>query len=125
MSKLDDMIEQWCRWCYQGGIQGYSSVLQVIMSGAVFSGGGGGKAPRIDCFESCIESALVELSVDDLKAVEVFRVEHGVKRAGSLPFDATQHQKALKLGVSVRTYRYKLKKALKAVEVRLISEKYL
>ena len=124
---LDHMIELWARWCHNGQQSRHTSILQIIMSGHSFSGGSGSAQPLIECCELTIESALSAYvwRTKDQRAVEIWRIEHGVLRVGNLPTDAKQHDKALKLGVGVSTYRRKLKLVREEVIAALLRDKYL
>ncbi|NLR16547.1 hypothetical protein [Pseudoalteromonas peptidolytica] len=125
MRLLEVRIEDWARWTINGEARRHSSILQMIMAGHCFSGGAGSSQPLIECAELVIESALASLSVSNPKSVEVFRAEYGVLKLGSLPLDAPQHQKSLKLGIGLRTYRRKLAETKLAISTALKEEKYL
>jgi hypothetical protein len=128
MRQLEERLEAWARWCVGGERLGATSIMQVIMAGGAFRGGSGAKQPLVECAELEVESALVAfaaVSSDACVSVDILRYEYGVKRLGNLPFDASQATRALRLNMSVRTYRRKLGMVKESVECHLINRGYL
>lgn len=126
--QLEEALERWARWCVGGESLGATSIMQVIMSGGAFRGGSGSKQPLIECVELEVEAALAEFSAssaDRVLAVDILRYESGIKRLGSLPMDAPQTSRALRLNISIRTYRRKLNQVKTAVELHLNQRGYL
>lgn len=117
---LDAHFEKWARWVHTGQITRASSIMQKIMDGGSFCRVGGGSSPIIDCVELSIESALLRLQVTNELAVVVCRVEYGAKAIKNLPVDASRETRALRMGMSLRTYNRRLKEARDHVEDWLI-----
>ena len=74
----------------------------------------------IECVELNIESALMRLKVTNEAAVSVCRVEYGAVFLTNLPVDAPRHVRALRMGMSLRTYNRRLKEARDYVESTLL-----
>ena len=110
---LEPLFESWARWVHQGGlVAGYGSIMEkLITNRGVMCFGSGKGAPVVDCIESRIEAALMQLAVTNPQAVEAVRVEYGAVFIKGLKPDAVQFDKALKLGISLKTYKRRLKSA--------------
>lgn len=119
-NNLERYLEMWARWVRSGQITRSTSILQMIMEGGSFSRGGGGSSPIIDCVELNIESALLRLSVTNEPAVLVVRVEYGVLRVQGIATSTVREARALRLGMSLRTYNRRLKDARDYIEKSLI-----
>ncbi|OEF50995.1 hypothetical protein A1OW_10360 [Enterovibrio norvegicus] len=108
---FDDIMDMWARWV-QGGqlVSGYRSLTSVMIEnkGVMSFGSGGGRGP-CDGIEARIEASLMVLAQTNAPAVEAIRIEYAAKHLPGLPLDAPQADKAMRLGVSLRTYRYRLK----------------
>jgi hypothetical protein len=105
---LNEQLELWARWVVGGEQLQATSIMQKIMDGKAFEGTGGAAQPLIQCCESEIEAFLLSKVDKEQQAVEILRVEYGVKRLGALPLDASQSTRALRMGISLRTYERKL-----------------
>lgn len=105
---LDTLMEMWARWVHQGGILPSSASLMEVMianKGVMCFGSGGKKSPVVDCVEARIESALMALASNKPIVAKVVRIHYGAIRVVGLAPDATQLEIALKLNLSLRTYR--------------------
>lgn len=123
---IEQVFENWSRWVHQGGlVAGYRSMMSVMIAnqGVISFGGGGRASPIVDCVEADIEAALMNLAQQSPKSAEVLRVHYGVKRVGGLSADALRSDKALALGISVKTYESHLTKAKKHVIKALTDER--
>jgi len=112
---LDVLLHDWADWVHRGGNSGgFQSVLHKMMvTGGVTSSGGGGYSAEIHTIEADIESALLSLVRQkpeelNLMRVNVLRYEFGAKTLG-WPSDATQCDKAHRIGISLRTYKRHIK----------------
>lgn len=105
---LDERLEKWARWCHQGQLiaSGQSILGKLIDNQGVF--GGGGCRPVLGCIEAEIEASVTRLAAEDLQAATILRREYG---ATGNPNDRTQFEKAHRLGISLPTYKRRLKKA--------------
>ena len=119
-ARLSRLLELWARWVHTGQVATAKSILQKIMDGDSFDRSGGGSSPMVDCVELNIESALMRLKVTNEAAVLVCRVEFGAKFLPNLPVDANRETRALRMGMSLRTYNRRLKDARDYVESSLI-----
>lgn len=109
--QLDPIMERWAIWCQDGGIlPGYRSIMNEMINnhGVMVFGSGGGRDPRVDCIEAEIEAIIAKLAQLDLKTVEVLRTQYNVRNVRRL-YDANQSEKALFMGISLRTYTSRLK----------------
>lgn len=129
---LDDLLEQWARWCLQGGGAALgSSLLGVLIdNGGIVSrstGGTGGEPMCVQSYplEERVEYAVVALARVDLLTADVLRLEYNagvarvVSRRKMRGYDHRnigQLQKAHALGVGVATYRRRLAKGRLHVE---------
>ncbi|MCG6268291.1 hypothetical protein [Vibrio furnissii] len=105
---LDTIMEMWARWVHQGGVLPSSASLMEIMianKGVMCFGSGGKKSPVVDGVEARIESALMALAADKPMVAKVVRIHYGAIRVPGVGPDATQLDIALKLNLSLRTYR--------------------
>lgn len=105
---LDTIMEMWARWVHQGGVLPSSASLMEIMianKGVMCFGSGGKKGPVVDGIEARIESALMALAADKPMVAKVVRIHYGAIRVPGVGPDATQLDIALKLNLSLRTYR--------------------
>lgn len=131
---LDDLLEQWARWCLQGtAVSGTSLLGLLIDNGGVISRSTGGTGGEPMCahsypMEERIEYAVVALARDDLMTADVVRLEynagvapviHRRKMRGYDHRNIGQLQKAHALGVGVATYRRRLAKARAHIEATL------
>ncbi|ELA7323131.1 hypothetical protein R7D97_25085 [Vibrio sp. Vb5031] len=109
MANWDEIFDQWARWVHQGAlVPGGQSVLgKLIECQGVFGGGGGG-GPVLDCIEADVEAAVLRLAAEDQAAATTFRMEYG---AIGHTQDDTQLKRALRVGISLPTYKRRLKKA--------------
>lgn len=128
---LDELFEAWARWCANGAyMSGSSSLLARWMDGRGHMVFGSGGAPSVLDYpvEERIEAAVMSIARDDLLSADVLRLEYSagyprvVRRRrirGYDPRNIGQAEKALALGVSVRTYRRRLAIGREYVEWRL------
>lgn len=109
MANWDEIFDQWARWVHQGAlVPGGQSVLgKLIECQGVFGGGGGG-GPVLDCIEADVEAAVLRLAAEDQAAATTFRMEYGA--VGNMN-DDTQLKRSLRVGISLPTYKRRLKKA--------------
>ncbi|TMP51454.1 hypothetical protein [Pseudoalteromonas sp. S1688] len=124
-ARLERYFEAWARWVHSGHVSASKSILQKIMDGDSFTRSGGGSSPIIDCVELNIESALMRLKVSNEAAVTVCRVEYGALYLKNLPVDANRETRALRMGMSLRTYNRRLADARTCVELELVRLNYL
>ena len=111
---IDALLDDWVDWVHRGGNSGgFHSVLhKMIVTGCVITGGGG-YSPETQTIEAEIEAILFAL-VDskpfelNLMRVNVLRYEYGALNLG-WKHDASQTEKAHRIGISLRTYRRHLK----------------
>lgn len=126
LGALDAWLEQWARWlaepCQAAPLGGGRSMLARWMDsrGELTFGSGGGASTPADGIETRIELAAVQIGRADPLREAVLRLEHdagwwqvvrtrGIK--GYDPRGLCQLQKALHLGVSLRTYKRRLAEA--------------
>lgn len=119
-ARLNRLLELWARWVHTGQVVKAKSILQKIMDGDSFARSNGGSSPIVDCVELNIESALTRLIVINKNAVLVCRVEYGATFLPNLPIDATREARALRMGMSLRTYNRRLKEARDHIETSLL-----
>lgn len=119
-ARLNSLFDSWARWVHTGHVVKAKSILQKIMDGDSFARSGGGSSPMIECVELNIESALMRLKVTNEAAVSVCRVEYGAVFLPNLPVDAPRHVRALRMGMSLRTYNRRLKEARDHIETSLL-----
>lgn len=112
---FDVLLNDWADWVHRGGNSGgFHSVLhKMIETGCMMSSGGGGSSPEIHTIEADIEAALSSLVSTkphelNLMRVNVLRYEYGAITLG-WSSDATQSEKAHRIGISLRTYKRHLK----------------
>lgn len=108
LKALDPVMEMWARWVHQGGYLPASASLMEVMianKGVMCFGSGGKKSPVVDGIEARIESALMAIAGDKPMVAKVVRIHYGAIRVPGLGPDATQLEIALKLNLSLRTYR--------------------
>lgn len=120
MAGWDDLFDQWARWVHQGALvpAGKSVLGKLIECQGVFGGGGSG-GPVLDCIEADIEAAVLRLAAEDQEAATTLRIEYGALGNKN---DDTQLKRALRVGVSLPTYKRRLKKAREYV-ISTISKK--
>lgn len=88
-----------------------SSMLAKMIDnkGLMYFGGPGGSKPLdLDSIEADIEAALMRFAANNEVAVLVLRVEYGAISHHRLRGLTKQREKALALGMSLRTYQTKL-----------------
>ena len=109
MGNWDDIFDQWARWVHSGSlVPGGQSILgKLIECQGVMNYGSGGD-PALDCIEADVESAVLRLAAENQAAATVFRVEYG---AQGNPLDNTQLKRAHRQGISLPTYKRRLKTA--------------
>lgn len=112
MASWDALFDQWARWVHSGQLvpAGQSILGKLIENQGVF--GGGGRGPVLDSIEAEIESAVLRLAAEDKAAATVFRIEYGAH--GNVN-DTTQLKRAHRAGISLPTYKRRLKKARESV----------
>ena len=116
--RLNYLLEMWARWCLRGSVIRATpdSILARLIefegNEALMYGAGGHSTP-LDDLESGIESIVMALAAKDVKAAETLRIEYVFCCSDS------EIEKAARIGVSVRTYYRKLKKARHFVEESL------
>jgi len=124
-ARLERYFEQWARWVHTGQVTTAKSILQKLIDGDSFDCSGGGCSPIVECVELNIESALMRFMVTNKQAVTVCRVEYGALFMPNLPIDANRETRALRMGMSLRTYNRRLQDARVCVEGELIRLNYL
>lgn len=133
--RLDALLESWARWCarddggFDLGASGRTILARWMDSkGDLLFGGGLGASVPADHIESLIDEAVHILGLADPLAADVLRLEadagwgkvverRGIR--GYSPINARQLEKALALGVSLRTYKGRLAKAREFVAARI------
>lgn len=127
---IDTLLDDWVDWVHRGGNSGgFHSVLhKMIVTGCMVSGGGGGHSPEINTIEAEIEATLSALVNSkplalNLVRVNVLRYEYGAISLG-WQHDATQTEKAHRVGISLRTYRRHLK-FCKDYLITVLKHKYM
>ncbi|EGQ9107546.1 hypothetical protein DDM60_002661 [Vibrio cholerae] len=117
----DEIFDQWARWVHQGALvpRGQSILGKLIECEGVLSGGRGG-GPVLDCIEADVEAAVLRLAAEDRASAHVFRIEYGA--IGNVN-DDTQLKRALRIGISLPTYKRRLKQARTVVIESLISKR--
>lgn len=132
--RLDEALESWARWCEGGSVGvlggGGASFLSRWMANKghmVFGTSASSSSPN-DTQEGRIHAIVVRLGTEDQLCADVLRLEYGagwdeVCRRRQLhdydPRGLNQMQKALHLGISVRTYKGRLKVARDAIKLEL------
>ena len=124
-ARLERYFEQWARWVHTGQVTTAKSILQKLIDGDSFDCSGGGCSPIVECVELNIESALMRLKVSNDDAVNVCRVEYGALFLPHLNITANRETRALRMGMSLRTYNRRLQDARVWVEGELIRLNYL
>jgi hypothetical protein len=125
---LDNALELWARWCFQGGAlvsSGRSMLAKLIDNkGELFFGGSGGSSEPTDSLEAKIESAVVSMFAAEPMRADVLRLEYGAgwwqvaerrQIAGYDPRGVGQFENAHALGISLRTYRRRLAEARETI----------
>lgn len=124
---VERKLEAWARWCEGGKVApraGASMLSKMIENHGLISFDQAGPSTPNDTHETLIESALMTLSVTNLVAVDVLRLEVGAGcqavavRYGVKNYDPRamgQEQRANVLNVSLRTYRRRLAEAKQTV----------
>lgn len=122
---LDRLLDAWALWCDSGRpvlASGGRSLLARWMDGKgqVLFGGGSGGVDLVACREADVEAAVVALFQVEPLAADVLRLEYlagwrevvARRQLGAYePRGLKQLDRALRLGVSVRTYRTRLGEA--------------
>lgn len=106
--------ERWARWVHQGCLfTPQRSILGVMIDekGMPPRSEGGSKPLYQSCVEADIEAAAMQLARTEPQAVVVLRLEFGATRIARLNDKPTQRDKAHAIGVSLRTYQNRLKRA--------------
>ncbi len=120
--ELDSYLELWARWVHTGTVSKSTSIMQKIMEQEGFSRGGAGSRALIsDCVELRIESAIARLQGSNELAAMVCRYEYGALTIKNLPVNAKRVDRALRLGMSLRTYNRRLSEARQWLTGSLIS----
>lgn len=133
LGRLDELLELWARWC-ERAVDDFDAPRRSLLArwmdarGHLIFGGSSGPSVPLDEIESRIALAVAELERSDPLAADVLRLEHDASwRAvveargirGYSPLNARQLEKALALGVSLRTYRGRLAKAREHVAAHI------
>jgi hypothetical protein len=107
---FDDVFNSWARWVNQGGNAptGQSILSKLIENKGIFFYSGGGSGPMLDCIEAEVELALSALHLDNPASVHLFRLDYAAIRQRGFDASKPQLEKALALGISVRTYKRRL-----------------
>lgn len=112
---INNLLDDWAIWVHQGGnAKGFQSVIHKMMvTGCLISSGGGGYSAEIYTIEADIELCLLKLvktAPHDLNLLRVncLRYEFDAKTLGWRP-EATQTDKAHRVGISLRTYKRHIK----------------
>ncbi|OCH08072.1 hypothetical protein A6D98_09785 [Aliivibrio fischeri] len=109
MGNWDDIFDQWARWVHSGSlVPGGQSILGKLIECQGVMNYGSGRGPALDCIEADVESAVLRLAAENQPAAIIFRVEYG---AQGNPLDNTQLKRAHRQGISLPTYKRKLKTA--------------
>lgn len=120
--ELDHVFELWARWIRGTdlGGSGLGSMLEMMMvTGCMFSGGGGN--PALHTVQAEVEAAVMQLAVEDRSAANVLRYEYGawVLEVNGLDKKVRQIDKAHALFISLPTYKRRLAKAREFVADQL------
>lgn len=128
----DDALERWACWCYEGKAApsaGRSMLAKLIDNkGELFFGGATGSTEPVDSVEGLIESTVARMFSEDPMCADVLRLEHDAgfwevaQRRGIAGYDPRgidRFEKAEALGITLRTYRRRLKEARDKVEKAL------
>lgn len=130
--RLRPVLESWSDWCHRGRIDGGVTAGRSMLAklidnqGEIFFGGSRGGVVPADGIECRVEGRVVAMVMatdagDALLRADVLRLEFDAgawdvcHRRGIRGLDAaaaTQYDKALALGISLRTYRRRLAEAL-------------
>lgn len=124
MANWDDVFDQWARWVHRGELapSGQSMLGKLIDCQGVMNYGSGGKGAALDCIEVLVESAVLRLAAENHDAATVFRIECG---ATGHPLDDTQLKRAHRQGISLPTYKRRLKTAREHVINQLTKKRTL
>lgn len=121
---LDELLEMWARWIVNGCNShgsGFASMLEMMMvTRCQFNGGGG---PPSDYLEVSVEAAVMSLTAVDPESATVIRVEYGAWTSKSLDGATTQLARAHAMGITLRSYERRLKKAREYVRAYLKRDK--
>lgn len=120
MANWDEIFDQWARWVHRGAlVPGGQSILgKLIECQGVFGGSGAG--PVLDCIEAEVEAAVLRLAAENKAAATILRIEYGA--VGDIN-DDTQLKRALRAGISLPTYKRRLKTAREFVIESLIKKR--
>lgn len=131
--RLRPVLESWSDWCHRGRIDGGVATGRTMLAKLIdnkgeifFGGGGGGCVVPADDIECRVEGRVVAMVMatdagDALLRADVLRLEFDAgawdvcQRRGIRGLNAataTQYEKALALGISLRTYNRRLAEAL-------------
>lgn len=129
--QLDRALDLWAVWCDRGGIPagGTSMLARLIENrGELFFGSSGGAGGAADDLETGIEGCVLRMATESPSRADVLRLEYGagwygvIERRGIKGYDpvnSRQFDKALYLGIGLRTYKLHLAAARKAIESHL------
>lgn len=121
MANWDEIFDQWARWVHRGSlVPGGQSILGKLIECQGVMNYGCGKGPALDCIEADVESAVLRLAAENQQAASVFRVEFG---ALGNPLDNTQLKRAHRQGISLPTYKRRLKAAREFVINQLTAKR--
>lgn len=132
---LDDLLEAWARWVERGDVfviggGGGSTMLAKLIDnkGEIFFGQGGGpKVPHVTV-EERVSQVVAQIEKQEQLRADVLRLEYAAgweevaRRRGIKGYDPRgcgQRENALALGVSLRTYRGRLKEARDTIKEKV------
>lgn len=117
---LDHQLERWARWVHQGAVlpEGYQSIFATIAAhkNTWMRDQAGPRLPNFGT-EYRIERFLLMVQPQQATAVAVLRAELGIHKECRDCF--TQRQRAHRLGISLRSYAYALKRIKQALWTHL------
>lgn len=135
-SPADHLFHRWALWCLvgSGDLAGGSSMLARLIDskGEIFFGESSGASVLDDGAEQQIEAAVMALAAKNLGQADALRLEFSAgywavcDRLGITNYDpseATQLDRARALGLSWRTYKWRLATARQTV-LKSIGSKY-
>ena len=134
MAKRDvaGALELWARWSVPDAQRGAGKTMLAKLidnkGELIFGGGGGASGGPSDGLEMVVEAAVMKMFATDPMRADVLRLECGAawwlvaSRRGITDYDPRglgHFEKALALGIGLRTYRRRLAEAKKIIETAL------
>lgn len=131
---LDDLLEAWARWVERGGVfviggSGSTMLAKLIDNkGEIFFGQSGGPKVAHVTVEERVADVVAQIEKQEQLRADVLRLEYAAgweavaQRRGIKGYDPRgcgQRENALALGVSLRTYRGRLKEARDTIKEKV------